>query len=70
MGREVGGGIVMGNTCKCMAESCQCMAKTTTTPKVISLQLIKINGKTKKKENLPASQNSLVKEQRWRTHTF
>ena len=28
--REVGGGIVMGNTCKSMANSCQCMAKTTT----------------------------------------
>ena len=30
MGREVGGGIGMGNTCKSMANSCQCMAKTTT----------------------------------------
>ncbi|KAB0381889.1 hypothetical protein FD755_003806 [Muntiacus reevesi] len=30
MGREVGGGIVMGNTCKSMADSCQCTAKTTT----------------------------------------
>ena len=29
MGREVGGGIRMGNTCKSMADSCQCMAKTT-----------------------------------------
>ena len=29
-GREVGGGIKMGNTCKSMADSCQCMAKTTT----------------------------------------
>ena len=28
--REAGGGIVMGNTCKSMADSCQCMAKTTT----------------------------------------
>ena len=28
--REVGGGIVMGNTCKSMADSCQCMTKTTT----------------------------------------
>ena len=27
MGREVGGGIGMGNTCKSMADSCQCMAK-------------------------------------------
>ena len=30
MGREVGGGIMMGNTCKSMADSCQCMTKTTT----------------------------------------
>ena len=30
MGREVGGGIGMGNTCKSMADPCQCMAKTTT----------------------------------------
>ena len=30
MGREVGVGIRMGNTCKTMADSCQCMAKTTT----------------------------------------
>ena len=28
--REVGVGIVMGNTCKSMAISCQCMTKTTT----------------------------------------
>ena len=28
-GREAGGGIGMGNTCKSMADSCQCMAKTT-----------------------------------------
>ena len=30
VGREVGGGIGMGNTCKSMAGSCQCMAKSTT----------------------------------------
>ena len=30
MGRGVGEGIRMGNTCKSMADSCQCMAKTTT----------------------------------------
>ena len=30
MGREAGGGIGMGNTCKFMADSCQYMAKTTT----------------------------------------
>ena len=30
MGREVGGGFRMGNTCTTMADSCQPMAKTTT----------------------------------------
>ena len=30
MGREVGGGFRMGNTCPPMADSCQCLAKTTT----------------------------------------
>ena len=30
MGREAGGGIGMGNTCKPMADLCPCMAKTTT----------------------------------------
>ena len=30
MGREVGRGIRMGNTCQSMADSCQCIAKTTT----------------------------------------
>ena len=30
MGREAGGGIGMGNTCKSMADSCQCMTKPTT----------------------------------------
>ena len=30
MGREVGGEMGMGNTCKSMADSHQCMAKTTT----------------------------------------
>ena len=30
VGREVGGGIGMGNTCNSMADSRQCMAKTTT----------------------------------------
>ena len=30
MGKEVGGGFSMGNTCTPMADSCQCMAKTTT----------------------------------------
>ena len=30
VGRKVGGGIGMGNTCKSMADSCQCMTKITT----------------------------------------
>ena len=30
MGREVGGGFRMGNTCTPVAGSCQCMAKATT----------------------------------------
>ena len=30
IGREVGVGFKMGNTCKPMADSCQCIAKTTT----------------------------------------
>ena len=33
MGREVGGGFRMGNTCKSMADSCQYMAKTTAAAK-------------------------------------
>ena len=39
----------MGNTCKSMADSCQCMTKPLQYCKVISLQLIKINGKKKRK---------------------
>ena len=50
MGREVGGGFRMGNTCKSMADSCQCMTKPLQYYKVISLQLIKINGKKKKRK--------------------
>ena len=33
MGRDMGGGFRMGNTCKSRADSCQCMAKTTTIKK-------------------------------------
>ena len=29
MGREVGGGFGIGDTCTPMADSCQCLAKTT-----------------------------------------
>ena len=45
MGREVGGGIGMGNTCKSMADSVSVWQKPLQYCKVISLQLIKINGK-------------------------
>ena len=34
MGREVGAGFRMGNTCKSTADSYQCMAKTTTVHEV------------------------------------
>ena len=44
MGREVGGGFRMGNTCKTMADSCQLWQKPLQYCKVISLQLIKIIG--------------------------
>ena len=35
MGRDLGGEIKIGNTCKSMADSCKCMAKTTTVKKII-----------------------------------
>ena len=41
MGREVGGGFRMGNTCTPMADPCQCMAKPIQYCKIISLQLNK-----------------------------
>ena len=47
---EVEGGIRMRSTCKSMADSCQCMAKPLHYHKVISFQLIKINGQYNKKE--------------------
>ena len=54
MGRVVGGGIRMGNTCKSMADSCQVWQKPLQYCKVISLQLIKINGKKEKKNSGPS----------------
>ena len=42
MGREVGEGFRMGNTCTTVVDSCQCMAKPLQYCKVISLQLKKI----------------------------
>ena len=50
MGREVGRGFRMGNTCTPMADSCECMAKPPQYCKVISLQLKLINFKKKKKK--------------------
>ena len=50
MGREVGGRFRIQNTCKSMTDSCQCMQKPLQYCKVISLQLIKINEKKKKKQ--------------------
>ena len=61
MGREVGGGFRMGNTCTPMADSCQRMAKTTKYCKVISLQLKLINLKNKNKQQQKKSH--LVVEQ-------
>ena len=55
MEREAGAGFRMGNTCKSMTDSCQCMALHTYNVNhyniVISLQLIKINGKNKPFKN-------------------
>ena len=51
MGREVGGGFRMGNTCTPMANSCQCMAKPLQYCKVISLQLNKLKRKKKKEKD-------------------
>ena len=47
MEREAGGGIGMGNTCKSMADSVNVWQKPLQHCKVISLQLIKINGENK-----------------------
>ena len=38
MGREVGTGLRMGNTCTPIADSCQCIAKTTAAAAAKSLQ--------------------------------
>ena len=48
MGREVGGGFRMGNTCIPVVDSCWCMAKPIQYCKVISLQLNKFIFKKKK----------------------
>ena len=55
MGREVGEGFRMGNTCTPMMDSCQCMAKPIQYYKVLNLQLkkkkkVKAKGKKRRKE--------------------
>ena len=50
MEREVGGGIGMGNTCNSVADCVNVWQKPLQYCKVISLQLIKINGKKKWKQ--------------------
>ena len=49
MGREVGGGFMIGNSCTPMADSCQCMAKP------IQYCKVKENLKIKKKEGIITS---------------
>ena len=51
MGREVGGGFRMGNTCISMVDSCRCMAKPIQCCKVISVQLNKFILKKLKSES-------------------
>ena len=50
VGREVGGGIRMGNTCKPMAVSFQCMTKFTTNKK----------KRRRKKENVHTTQSTIL----------
>ena len=47
MGKEVGGGFSMGNTCTPMADSCQCMAKP-----IQYCKVKKINKTEKKKKRV------------------
>ena len=42
MGRELGGGFRMGNTCMPMADSCECMAKTIQFSSVQSLSCVRL----------------------------
>ena len=58
MGREVGGGFRIGNTCTPMADSCQCMSKQLQYCRVISLQL-KLKIKNKSDSGFPS--DSVVK---------
>ena len=50
MGREVGGGFRMGNTCTPVADSCQCMAEP-----IQYYKVKKINKQIKKKNKESAS---------------
>ena len=43
MGREAGGEIGIGNTCKSMDDSCQCMAKTTKKKFIFCVWLISLS---------------------------
>ena len=58
MGREVGGGLRMGDTCTPMADSCQCMEKPLQYCKEISLRLKQLIKK-KKAETLLCQQRSI-----------
>jgi len=53
MGREVGGGFRMGNTCTPVADSCQCMAEP-----IQYYKVKKINKQIKKKKKESAFQSA------------
>ena len=52
MGREVGGGFRVGNSCTPVVDSCQCMAK--------PIQYCKVKKKKKKRMLNPYDQNGLI----------
>ena len=64
MGREMGEGFRMGNTCTPMADSCQCMAKPIQYCKVISLQLKKQKTKNTWLKMFKVSKNKPFPEER------
>ena len=65
MGREVGGGFRMGNTCTPVADSCQCMAKPIQYCAVISLQLNKFIFKKKKKWGFNTWVGKILRRKKW-----
>ena len=66
MGKEVGGGFSMGNTCTPMADSCQCMAKP-----IQYCKVKKINKTEKKKKELSKpSEVSAEFLQNLNSHTY